>query len=124
MADIGKLTPSSPGDLAYLSGHIQTLDRRIAITVEGDPALCDTARPSHRIYTLAPDRSRPEIDAAWLKTCRHGPQAGKQFLSIQIDHPDRPAPLNAAAFLDDKTGEWVIVWQRRRGVQAASGPAM
>jgi uncharacterized protein (DUF736 family) len=113
MSEIGRLFPGSSGDLTYLSGHVQTLDARIPIALEGDEALCDHQRPSHRITTRARDGSTVDVGAAWLKTARHGPEKGKRFLSIQIDHPERRSALNAAAFLEEKTGEWIIVWRRR-----------
>jgi uncharacterized protein (DUF736 family) len=122
MSELGRLQPSSTDDLSYLSGHIQTLEGRLAIALEGDESLCDQQRPSHRVITRARDGSMHEIGAAWLKTARHGQQKGKRFFSIQIDHPERPAPLNVAAFFDDRTGEWVIVW-RRRGVQSPGATA-
>jgi hypothetical protein len=57
MSEVGKLTPSSPDDLAYLSGHIQTFDGRLVIAVEGDLKLRDDKRPSHRVITRARDGS-------------------------------------------------------------------
>lgn len=119
MSELGRLAPSSPGDLSYLSGHVQTLDGRISIAIEGDETLCDQQRPSHRITTRARDGSTVVVGAAWLKTARHGPEKGRRFFSIQIDYPERISALNAAAFLDEKTGDWVIVW-RRRGAQSVA----
>ena len=113
MSDVGKLVPAAAGDLSYLSGHIQTMDGRFAIALEGNPNDRDQNRPSHRITTPARDRSSLQIGAAWLKTSKHGPHAGKLFFSIQIDHPERPQPINVAAFEDPSTGEWNIVWRRR-----------
>jgi uncharacterized protein (DUF736 family) len=89
------------------------MDGRLPIALRGDETLCDQPRPSHRIATRARDGSMIDTGAAWLKTTRHGPQKGKQFLSIQIDNPERAAAMNVAAFPDEKTGEWVIVWRRR-----------
>lgn len=119
MSEIGRLTPSAPGDLSYLSGHIQTLEGRLPIEAEGDERLCDQQRPSHRITTKARDGSTVSIGSAWLKTARHGPQKGKQFLSIQIDHPERQSALNVAAFPSEDGSDLVIVW-RRRGAQAVA----
>jgi uncharacterized protein (DUF736 family) len=85
----------------------------MAVVLEGDVALCDQQRPSHRITMRARDGSYVEIGAAWLKTARNGLQRGKNFFSIQVDHPERSGPLNVAAFLDEKTGDWVITWRRR-----------
>lgn len=86
MSEIGRLARSSPGEVLYLSGHIQTLDRRISIAIEGDETLCDQPRPSHRITTRARDGSTMDVGAAWLKTARHGPEKRQAFL---LD-PTRP----------------------------------
>jgi uncharacterized protein (DUF736 family) len=117
MSQLGQLTPSSPGDLAHLTGYVQTLDGRLAIAIYGDPTRCDQERPSHRIITRARDGSRVEIGVAWLKTARHGPKKGSRFFSIQIDHPERAAPINVAASFDENGGAWSIMW-RRRGAQS------
>lgn len=122
MSELGRLTPSSSGDLSYFSGYIHALDGRIPVAIEGDEALCDQQRPSHRVTTRARDNSTVEIGAAWLKTARHGPQKGKRFLSIQIDHPERQSALNVAAFPNEKTLDWIVVW-RRRGLQASTTAA-
>jgi uncharacterized protein (DUF736 family) len=97
MSELGRLTPSAPDDLTYLSGHLYTLSGRMTIALEGDVALCDQQRPSHRIKMRAGDGSYVEIGAAWLKTTRNGPQKGKKFFSIEVDHPERSGPLNVAA---------------------------
>ena len=119
MSELGRLVASSPNDVSYLSGYMQTLDGRLAIALEGDEFLCDQQKPSHRITTRARDGSAVEIGAAWLKTTQHGLQKGKRFFSILIDHPERLGPLNVAAFLDGTSGDWVITW-RRRGTRALS----
>jgi uncharacterized protein (DUF736 family) len=113
MSETGKLVPATAGDLSYLSGHIQTMDGRFAIALEGNPNDRDQSRPSHRITTPTRDGSRLQTGAAWLKTCKDGPHASKVFFSIQIDHPELPQPINVAAFEDASTGEWTIVWRRR-----------
>ena len=113
MSELGKLVPSEKDDLTSLSGHIQTLWRRLIVSIEGDPSLCDQQRPSHRIIMRASDGSNVEIGAAWLKTAQSGPERGRRFFSIQISHPELPQ-LNVAAFLDDKTGDWIVVWRRRK----------
>jgi len=39
MSELGRLIASSPNDLSYLSGHIQTLHGRLTIALEGDETL-------------------------------------------------------------------------------------
>jgi uncharacterized protein (DUF736 family) len=121
MSEIGKLTPSTRGDLSYLSGHIQTMDGRLSIALEGNPKERDQNRPSHRITTRTRDGSILQSGAAWLKTSKHGPHAGTPFFSIQIDHHELRQAINVAAFEDSNTGEWTIVW--RRSTPQAATPA-
>ena len=50
--------------------------------------------------------------AAWIK---NGDRVG-DFLSISLDNPDWPGPVNVTAFPPDQgTAEWTIVWSRPRG---------
>jgi uncharacterized protein (DUF736 family) len=113
MSTLGRLVPSAPGDLSYLSGHIDSLNGRMMIVLEGDGSSRDQQRPSHKVLTKAPDGSLIQIGAAWLKTSMHGAYRGEPFFTITIDHPERLVPLNVAAFFNKTLNEWVITWRRR-----------
>lgn len=116
MTDIGRLKPADPDSLARFVGHIQTLDRRIMVRIEGDESLCDARAPSHRIFGRTGAGTEAKVGCAWLKTTKNGSRAGQRFLTLSVDYPGLGPALNVAAFLDPETGDWVIVW-RRRGVQ-------
>jgi uncharacterized protein (DUF736 family) len=121
MSELGKLSPTNPNDLSRLTGYIQTLQTRLPISLIGDERLCDAREPSHRI-TARTRHGDVQIGSAWLKTAKHGPRKGARFFSITIDDPSLDRPLNVAAFRDETSGDWIVIW-RRRGAQAVDGVA-
>ena len=122
MTQIGRLKPFTPGSLAQFRGELHTLEHRLVIHLQGDESLSDSRHPSHRIYARNKAGVDIEVGSGWLKTVKNGPRAGEQFLSLSIDYPGLPGPMNVAAFCDQGTGEWRIFW-RRRGVQTAAASA-
>ena len=119
MSEIGRLTPISPDNYSEFSGFVMSLEIALQIHVVGDAALCDSQRPSHRVFARRSSGTEVPVGSAWLKTAKHGPYAGRKFLSISIDDPALKNPLHIAAFPDAKTSDWVVVW-RRRGSQVSS----
>jgi hypothetical protein len=79
MSEIGRLVQATPDSLSHFTGFYETLDTRLSIQIEGDPALCDAREPSHRIFARTRSRSLSQIGSAWLKTAKHGPRAGQRF---------------------------------------------
>jgi len=49
-----------------------------------------------------------EIGAAWKKT---GRESGKAYLSVKLDSPFLPAPVNCALMAQDN-GTHILVWSR------------
>jgi len=50
-----------------------------------------------------------EVGAAWKKTSKEG---GKPFISVRLDSPFLPKPVNAALFPAKEAGRHVLVWDR------------
>jgi uncharacterized protein (DUF736 family) len=50
-----------------------------------------------------------EVGAAWKKTSQEG---GKPYISVKLDSPFLPRPLNAALFPTKEAGKHVLVWDR------------
>jgi uncharacterized protein (DUF736 family) len=50
-----------------------------------------------------------EAGAAWKKTSKDGK---KEFVSVKLDSPFLPAPLNAALFPAKEAGQHVLAWDR------------
>lgn len=65
----------------------------------------------------APDfriqRGNAELGAAWIK--QHGNVEG-DYLSVKLDAPGLPAPINAALFLNTEDGTYRLVWERPEAV--------
>jgi uncharacterized protein (DUF736 family) len=51
---------------------------------------------------------RIEVGAAWKKT---GRESGKAYLSVKLDSPFLPAPVNCALMPQDD-GSHILVWSR------------
>jgi uncharacterized protein (DUF736 family) len=51
-----------------------------------------------------------EFGAAWKRKS----EKGQDFLSVSIDDPSLPGPLNAALFLDENGETAVLAWNRRK----------
>lgn len=55
-----------------------------------------------------------EVGAAWSKT---GRESGKAYLSVKLDSPFLPAPVNCALMPQDD-GSQILVWNREAKKQA------
>ena len=55
-----------------------------------------------------------EVGAAWKKT---GRESGKAYLSVKLDSPFLPAPVNCALMPQDD-GSHILVWNREAKKQA------
>ena len=49
-----------------------------------------------------------EVGAAWKKTSKDG----KAYISVRLESPFLPAPLNAVLFSAKEAGRHVLVWDR------------
>jgi uncharacterized protein (DUF736 family) len=60
-----------------------------------------------------------DLGVAWN---RHSTKTGKLYLSVKLDSPFLPAPVNAALIQpDQEDGEFALVWSRKK--PAAEVPA-
>jgi uncharacterized protein (DUF736 family) len=57
-------------------------------------------------FTLI-DQMGCELGLAWRRTSK----AGKEYISVKLDSPNWPAPINAALFAD-ANGHHRLVWDR------------
>lgn len=63
--------------------------------------------PDYRI-TDESGGTTAELGAAWKRRSR----AGEDYLSVVLDDPSLPAPLNAALIFDGDTGKATLIWSR------------
>lgn len=101
------------------SGRVRTLAHRL--NVEFEPIAAADKRggesPDFQVYARDGGDLVP-LGSAWKKTTSRG-AAVVNFLSITLDDPSFPAPLNVAAFPDEAGDTWRIVWTRPRQARDA-----
>lgn len=91
---IGKFTQAHDG---YV-GNLVTLTHRGKLLFEPKSKGAD--------YQITLDGI--EVGAAWKKT---GRESGKAYLSVKLDSPFLPAPVNCALMAQDD-GSHILVWTR------------
>jgi uncharacterized protein (DUF736 family) len=98
MARIGtfKATPEGfTGSIHTLRLHVRKVDFK---SIEGDPA---KSQPVYRVFAEG-----AEIGAAW----KHTSKKGVEFLSVNLDDPSFPAPVNARLYAAEEGFD--LVWTR------------
>jgi len=106
MAIIGTFKRSA----SEIIGDINTLGvsaQNVRIVKEQGP-LNDDA-PTHRVFA-----GRAEIGVGWEKTSREN----RDYISLKLDDPSFPAPINANLFSDDDE-TFNLIWSRNRSQNAA-----
>lgn len=118
MSKIGTLKPTGPGDFwSDLRGSIRTLNLKADIRISAITDLsANPDAPTHRVYMRDADGEQMELGSAWKREINRGPNSGDHFLSVTLDDPSFPHPLNFAVFKD---GEVASATWRRRQEQAA-----
>ncbi len=111
---IGNFTHNKAKDT--YEGDIQTLTLlRGKVAFRPTEAKNDKG-PNYRVVSVGTHGS-VELGAAWKRTS----EAGREFLSVSLDDPALPHPLNAALMpAEDGTGA-ILIWSRqaRRAAPAA-----
>jgi len=87
-----------------LTGTIKTLTFKVEAIFEPLEKTKDTA-PDYRVTT-----GDTEIGAAWKERS----EAGKDYLSVQLDGPALPAPIKCALFKIGAEHGYSLVWDRPR----------
>lgn len=71
-------------------------------------------------YRVALDAAfGPEIGAAWKRQS----EGGKPFVSVLIDDPSLPQPINAAMFMSEHENSARLVWTRSKKETPEAKPA-
>lgn len=113
MARIGKFKATKDG----FFGSIQTLQIQVPQVefkpLEGDPA---KSQPAYRIVAQG-----AEIGAAW----KHTSKRGAEFLSVTLDDPSFPTPINARLYPAEDGFDlvWTRAAKRREADPETQGPA-
>lgn len=118
MPDIGHLMQDQGG---AFSGRIRTLAHRLTLELEpiepGEKRGKDS--PDLTVYAKEGGDLIP-VGSAWKKESDRGREVVR-FLSITLDDPSFPAPLNLAAFPEDHDPtQFRVVWNRPRQAREAA----
>lgn len=114
MSKIGKLQYQvNPGTFDDVRGHIRTLDftAEIRITLDREASPHPDA-PTHVVMARGSGSDFIPVGAGWEKSIIRGENAGDTFLSVTLDDPSFPHPINFAVFKD--TDHAVATWRRRQ----------
>ena len=98
MAIIGTFTATENG----FTGTVRTLALNVKTRITRVENPSDKG-PHFRIYA-----GNVELGAAWQKTS----EQGRDYLSVKLDDPSFPAPINAALWPAEVEGDYVLVWNR------------
>ena len=114
MSKIGILKPTGPGDFwSDLRGEVRTLHfkagLRVAAISEPSP---NPDAPTHSVFVRDAEGELMELGSAWKRQINRGPNAGDYFLSVTLDDPSFPHPLNFAVFKDGEVAS--ATWRRRQ----------
>ncbi len=101
MTNIGKFTKVGEG----YTGSLYTLT--ITANVELEPVTDKKREKSPDFRLISDDR---EIGAAWKKTS----QEGAEYLSVNIDDPAFPAPINCRLVKTGIDARYTLIWSRSR----------
>lgn len=117
MPEIGLLTEREGG---VFDGRIRTLSHNLKLSLE--PIQANDKRsgesPDFTVYAKVGEDLIP-IGSAWKKESTRGADVTR-FLSMTLDDPSFPAPLNVAAFPGNYGNTWPIVWNRPRQMREAA----
>ena len=94
---IGKFT--STGE-RHLSGFLDTIEGNVRLTFWPNTKGAD--------YTVETEDGC-EAGAAWKRTTKDG----KEYVSVRLDSPFLPAPINCALFVQ-KDDSYALVWDRTK----------
>ncbi|RED25565.1 uncharacterized protein (DUF736 family) [Rhodopseudomonas thermotolerans] len=103
---IGNFTYDKKADT--YAGDITTLTfQRGEVQIRPAEKTGAAKEPDYRIVTQTPNGT-VEFGAAWDRKS----EAGKSFLSVQIDDPALGEPLNAALFVTENGKGATLIWSR------------
>jgi uncharacterized protein (DUF736 family) len=129
MSEIGTLEEYTTNSRRYFKGIIHTLGHDLSVRFvttapdadkeeENQPLDYNKPRlnpnfPNYYIFALDPYGKEVKVGVAWLKVPKNPQSKIREFLSIMIDDPTLPAPLNATAF-PKEINLWSVTWRRRQ----------
>ena len=93
-------------------GSIRTLTLNLELAFEPNTEKKGDKSPDYRVTT-----GDLEIGAAWKKTS----EGGSAYLSVTLDDPALPAPIDCALVKTSSEHGYGLVWERRRKARSGKG---
>lgn len=119
MSKIGNLKAVMNGSKEELHGEVTTLQMQLKIKLIPNTGKMNENAPDYIIAAAGYSGADIPIGGAWKKTKSKIGDVEFEFLSITIDDPSLPNPLNVAAFKNNEGG-WDITWRRRQTAETNS----
>ena len=114
MSTIGKLGTKMINGNEIVFGTINTLEFSFRFELRKLPMREIENAPNYGIFVDNKDGVETQTGVAWKKQLLRGENTGETFFALSFDDPSFSKSLNVAAFKDQKTGEWEIVYRRRQ----------
>lgn len=112
MSKIGEIRTENREGRTILEGFIGTLDLDLVFDLVPNIDKKSDSAPDYIIQIVKPNGQIIVIGAAWQKTYMDNGNE-RMMLSITLDDPSFPMPLNVAAF-QESDGRWSISFRRRQ----------
>ena len=114
MSIIGHIRRKPGKSEDVLEGDISTLLHNFRFRLIRMLKSDNPSAPGYRAVTWNDNGIEIDIGAAWIKHIKRGEHEGDEFLTLTFDDPSFPNRLNVAAFKNDQTGDWDIMFRRRQ----------
>ena len=95
-------------------GFISTLTYNFRFRLVPAPSSKNPNAPKYQAVTRNSADVDVVIGAAWVKTMKRSERAGEEFFTLTFSDPSFPKPLNAAAFLEPGSSDYVIDYKNRQ----------
>lgn len=113
MSKIGFLKFVNGNGKREFHGEINTLQIQLRIKLIPNHLKSSNDAPDYLIVSPGASGQDVQIGAAWQKTKAQIGDVDFEFITLTIDDPSMPTPLNVAAF-QNQSGDWDITFRRRQ----------
>jgi uncharacterized protein (DUF736 family) len=114
MSVVGKLKPVANNVTGELEGYICTLRLNLNIRLIKVAKSVNPNAPDYKIVAWGDKGVEAIIGAGWIKRMKKVGREDEEFITLTIDDPSFPQPLNVAAFKVANSDELEITFRRRQ----------
>ena len=113
MSTVGQIIEKHQDGKTIRTGYIKTLEVDLTFELKPNTASTSPMSPDYVILMMNSRGAGAQVGAAWRRTIDKPEKDPFEMMSITIDDPSFPHPLNVAAFQRDD-GNWDISFRRRQ----------